>query len=141
MERNNFKYRFLAVVVALSFVYTPLSGVIPSWLGLGDGSFHIHSDHVWQASDDHHHMHGSEDVGFLETPHLGNDAREDIFSASSDHEQQNRHAPHMHFVDILMAEGLVVPPAPFFESGEIEASTSTFYAFTAPLLKPPRVLA
>lgn len=142
MKRHSYRYRFMAAVVALSFIYAPMSGVVPSWLGLENGSFHTHHDHVWHASGDHHHhLPEVRETGLLETSQLDADAQQIPSSALLDQEQQGRHAPHMHFVDLLVSEGLVAPPPLLLEPGETEVLTVPIFAVTSPLFKPPRSLA
>jgi hypothetical protein len=131
----------MIAIVAMSFIYAPLSGVVPSWLGFDDGPFQCHLDHVWQGTkDQHHHAHdlngGDENQDLFETANLQMHEEQSAFD--DERNAPHSHAPHMHFIDVMDCAFTLLTPIFSREQVKISEGQQPEYLFPVPLLKPPQ---
>ncbi|MEQ8733406.1 MAG: hypothetical protein RIC29_00660 [Rhodospirillaceae bacterium] len=139
MKTRSLTLRLMSMMVAVSFVYAPLSGVIPGWLGFDSGPYHVHYDHVFQGAGDHHHSHGDEHYQPILT--ADSQIHDERFESDTEQNGQHSHGPHMHFIDVMHSAFTLSLPSSSHELARISRSQQPEYLFPAPLFRPPQTIA
>ena len=139
MKTRSLIFRLISMMVAVCFIYAPLSGVIPGWFGFDSGPHHVYYDHVFQGVGDFDHSHGDENV----QPILTSDSQmhDERFESDTEQNGQHSHGPHMHFIDVMESAFTLLLPSFSHELVRISRGQQPEYLSPAPLFRPPQTIA
>lgn len=142
-------FKITAILVCLSFLYAPISDVLPGWFGFEIDHHHTHLGGTWHAPDDHHaasNLFTPSDENEHETSHLSRalldrDKAPQSNISQTDQKMPNGLGHHVHLVDVVQPSSLHEPPQLMPGAMEIIVVHQPEYKLSPPLLKPPKFTA
>lgn len=138
-------YKITAILVCVSFLYAPLSDVVPGWFGM-DLGHHSHSDGIWHGQDDHHkalfnsisYNENGYDKGPQTPVAIEYDDAAYTYDSQNDRTLPDGHGHHVHMVDALCFSSLLKLPSLITGPTKLVGARQPRYRLSPPLLKPPK---
>ncbi|MEQ9446200.1 MAG: hypothetical protein RJS98_11600 [Rhodospirillaceae bacterium] len=149
MSNKRAYYKITAVIVCLSFLYAPISDVLPGWFGFEVDHHHTHVGGTWHGPDDHQagsSLFTSADKNEHDTLHLSRvsldgDKTEKSSVVETDQKMPNGLGHHVHLVEVVQPSTHYEPPHHMAGDMEIMEFNRPEYRLSPPLLKPPKLIA